>query len=119
MDDMTKKADNTFIERKVKISDIDELIDIERANLKKINSLYDSAYSLNKSINTCVSLLYTSIKGRGVQNILDNISNESKNDFRKMTATLDQEEQEIKKRLDNLYDKRESLLSEEKKNKDE
>ena len=50
MDDMTKKADNTFIERKVKISDIDEKIDIERANLKKIDSLYDSAYSLNKSI---------------------------------------------------------------------
>lgn len=119
MDSVSKKADNTFVNRKEKINDIDERIDNERVNLKRINSLYDNAYSLNKSINTCVSLLYSSIKGKGIQNVLDDISNESKTNFRKMTAMLDQEEQEIKKRLDSLYEKKESLIKEEKKKKDE
>ena len=58
-----KIADNRIEKSKKKIAQIDESIDIEKNKLKKIDNIQEEFVSLNKSINRCIELLSSSIKG--------------------------------------------------------
>ena len=98
-----KIADNRIEKSKKKIAQIDESIDIEKNKLKKIDNIQEEFVSLNKSINRCIELLSPSIKGTKTNHMLDEMFNNNNNLLKNVSSVLDEEKEETKKNISELY----------------
>ena len=105
-----KKADNTFLSKKDKINKIDEMLDIEKKKIKKIESLYDDFRVLNSNMDKCIDLLSKSINGPNVGVTLNNIRYSNKELFNKSNEKIDNELKIIKKKVNSLYKEKESII---------
>ena len=105
-----KKADNVVLDKKQDIQGVEEKICFEKENLDIIDELSDNYYSLNKSINKCVALLFTSIRGKKTQNILANINDENNKNFAIAMEKIDSEKEKVRERIKDLYNQKEEML---------
>lgn len=111
-----KRADNVILNKKIDIQGVEDQICFEKENLNIIDDSADNYYLLNKSINKCVALLFTSIRGKQTQNILADIGEENNKTFVDAMNRMDDEKQMIRGRIKDLYDKKEEILKD---NRDE
>ena len=111
-----KRADNVILNKKLDIQGVEDQICFEKENLNIIDDSADNYYLLNKSINKCVALLFTSIRGKQTQNILADIGEENNKTFVDAMNRIDDEKQMIRGRIKDLYDKKEEILKD---NRDE
>lgn len=111
-----KRADNVILNKKIDIQGVEDQICFEKENLNIIDDSADNYYLLNKSINKCVALLFTSIRGKQTQNILADIGEENNKTFVDAMNRIDDEKQMIRGRIKDLYDKKEEILKD---NRDE
>lgn len=111
-----KRADNVILNKKIDIQGVEDQICFEKENLNIIDDSADNYYLLNKSINKCVALLFTSIRGKQTQNILADIGEENNKTFVDAMNRIDDDKQMIRGRIKDLYDKKEEILKD---NRDE
>ena len=104
-----KAADNYMSEEKKEIKKIDNEIYNEKNKKNKIDNLEETFVSLNKNINKCIDLLYTSMKGGNVDKKLDSIREESEINYRRSVEDLDVERQRIDDKISQLSDERDEL----------
>ena len=68
-----KKADNKeLVKKEIKV--IDDDITISKETLKHLNNIEENFIALNYSLTKCIELLKSSMGGKQVNNILENVS---------------------------------------------
>lgn len=113
-----KKLDNEILNTKNQINRIDNLIDDEKIRIKKLDSMQEDIVSLSKSINRCIDLLSQSIKGPQSESKYNDMRNSNKKSYINIATFLDDEAELSRKKINKLYDEKETLLKESK-NKEE
>lgn len=109
-----KKLDNEILSTKSQIDRIDNQIDDEKMRLKKIDSIQEDIVSLSKSMNHCIDLLSQSIKGPHAENKYNDMRNANKKSYINIATFLDDEEELSRKKMNKLFDEKETLLKESK-----
>ena len=113
-----KKLDNEMLEPKKEIERIDNLIDDEKLRIKKIDSMQEDIVSISKSMNQCIDLLSQSIKGPQTESKYNDMRNFNKKAYINISNFFDNETELSRKKINKLYDEKESILKE-KKSKEE
>lgn len=65
---------------------------------------------LNKQINRCIGILSTSMQGAEVNNILDDIYEENRSNYKKASESFEQEVEKSRKTISNLHSEKEELV---------
>lgn len=107
-----KKADNIILSKKEKIDKIDDILEQEKKNTRKLENLQESFHALNGDILKCLELISKSIKGSNVENTLDDIRYSNNEILNKSYQNIDSELKQIKKRVNKLYSEKEELIKE-------
>ena len=113
-----KKLDNEILNTKSQIDKIDNLIDNEKSRIKKLDSMQEDIMSISKSINQCIELLSQSIKGPNTESKYNDMRNSNKKAYINIATFLDNEVELSRKKINKLYDEKETLLKKSK-NKEE
>lgn len=110
-----KKADNTTINLKQKINELNNMIEEEKKKIKKLDSMQEEITSLNKNMNKCIELLSKSIESPTKDNMLSDMYNSNKSLYRNLTSSLDEEAEVSKKIINKLSQEKDNLIKENKK----
>jgi len=86
--------------------------------IKKIDSMQEDIISLSKSMNQCIDLLSQSIKGPHTESKYNDMRNSNKKTYINITTFLDDEAELSRKKINKLFDEKETILKENK-NKEE
>ena len=114
----TKKLDNEVLDNKETLKKIDNLIENEKTKIKKLDVMHKDMIELSKSINRCVDLLSQSIKSQHSEIKYNDMRNINKKIYLNMASFLDDEEEQTRKKINKLYDEKDTILKENK-NKEE
>ena len=111
MDD--KIADNKIIyQKKREIINIEDRIDEKKATLKELDDVQEKYVSINKSISKCIDSIRKSIKGKNINNILDSIENDNKNNINIATDSTEEKKENIIKEIKNLNIQKDNIEKE-------
>lgn len=99
-----KKADNKIIKKSSKKNVEDRLFD-EKKIIKKLDSIEEEIYSLKKNVDTCISLLDSSIKGGNIHQSLEEISNDNNKFLSNVQKAIEDERESANKRIKELKEK--------------
>lgn len=105
-----KKADNTILFKKKKINEIDDMLDLEKKNTKKLENLRENFCNLHKDMDKCIDLLSKSIKGKNVEIALSDMRASSEKLYNKTNENINIELKKIKKRVNKLYSQKEEII---------
>lgn len=110
------QIDNRIETNKKKINKIDNELEFEKARLKKIDNIQEELHALNKSISKCIFLLSKSIKGPNTNVIFEDMNNSNHAFIENANASLEEEIAAAKKNIHNLYEAKEEIIQENRKN---
>ncbi len=99
----TKRIDNNIKESKQKINEIDNMLNIEKKKIKTLEEMKETVYELNKNLNTCISLLSKSIKGKTTDIIFNDMENANRRIYMKNNNLLEEETLDTMKKINKLY----------------
>lgn len=115
MEEMDNRvADNRIYATKVRINNIDSKIDSNKEKMKTLNTLEEGFASLSKSVEKCVELLGASMKGNRIERKLADISDSNKMYLRNVMSNIDDQKEDAKKELKELYNARDVAEKEQK-----
>ena len=112
----TRKADNTIINHKKELDKVDEQIDIQRNKMQELNDMQESVNEIVDNINQCIELLSKSIKGPTTENMFNDMYNTNKNFGSNVSTNIENNQLEVRKRLNELYKEKDNILEENKNN---
>lgn len=119
-----KRIDNTIINTnqedtnkniKQRINEIDDMIDIERNKIKKIDMMQQDIATLNQHLNKCIDLLSKSVKGPTTQNVFNDMYETSRSIYVNLSSTLDEVSVSSIKTINRFSKQKEELIEERKK----
>ena len=99
----TKRIDNNIKESKQKINEIDNMLNIEKKKIKTLEEMKETVYELNKNLNTCISLLSKSIKGKTADIIFNDMENANRRIYMKNNNLLEEGTNELTNGTNELY----------------
>lgn len=103
------EADNKIFITRNEIEHINDQIDLSKSKLKSLDDMEEGFTSLSKNISKCVELLGQSMKGNNVEQKLGAISDNNRIYYLRAMGSIDDERQEAKKKLKDLYDKKDEM----------
>lgn len=106
-----KKADN-IINKKTKIKELDNKIDVEKSKTKQLDEIEEIVVSLNKNINRCLELLGSSIKGNNVEKKFSAIETENNVNFKKNINNIELQRKAVENNINKLKSEREKIIKE-------
>ncbi len=109
-----KVADNRIYANKERLNNIDSRIDSNREKMNTLNTLEEGFVSLSKSVEKCVELLGASMKGNRIERKLADISDSNKIYLRNVVTNIDEQKEDAKKELKELYNVRDEVEKEQK-----
>lgn len=112
-----KKIDNEIINTKAKINEIDDLIDNEKLKIKEIDDMQENVREINRGLNRCIDLLAKSIKGPNTSAMFQDMYDKNKSFYINMSSSLDEESLETRININKLYQQKDDIIKEEKKNR--
>ena len=103
------QADNKILITRSEIENINDQIDMSKSKLKSLDDMEEGFTSLSKNIAKCVELLSQSMKGNNVEQKLGAISDNNRIYYLRAMGSIDDERQEAKKKLKELYDQKDEM----------
>ena len=103
------QADNKIFITRSEIENINDQIDMSKSKLKSLDDMEEGFTSLSKNIAKCVELLGQSMKGNNVEQKLGAISDNNRIYYLRAMGSIDDERQEAKKKLKDLYDQKDEM----------
>lgn len=113
METNNKLADNRDLivdnrsEYRKRLEDYNTKIDIEKSKIRNLDDIEDIVVSLNKNVNTCVSLLRESMKGKNITNKLNSIEESNAVNLSRTIGNIDVKKEELESRIVSLNDEKE------------
>ncbi len=107
-----KVADNIISERKQQIYQIEDRIDSEKNKLNKISDIEDNFIALNKSLNRCIELVSSSVKSKKNTYMYEDMRISNNTLLNRVSNTLDEERDAVKKNIKNLYSEKSKIEDE-------
>ena len=107
-----KVADNIISERKQQIYQIEDRIDSEKNKLNKISDIEDNFIALNKSLNRCIELVSSSVKSKKNTYMDEDMRISNNTLLNRVSNTLDEERDAVKKNIKNLYSEKSKIEDE-------
>ena len=98
-----------------KLKNIENEIYDNKERKKKITELTEEFVNIDRKMNQCIKKFMTSIKGKEINSILNDMQNDSKNNLLKISGILDEEERIIKRNINDLYSAKTKLEKDKKK----
>ena len=102
-------ADNRIYATKAEIINIDNKIDNNKEKMRTLGTLEEGFVSLSKSVEKCVELLGASMKGNRIERKLADISDSNKMYLRNVMTNIDEQREDTKKELKELYNARDDF----------
>ena len=113
METVDKVADNRNLiddsrgEYRKKLDDYNTKIDVEKSKIRNLDDIADLVVSLNKSVNTCVSLLRESMKGKNITNKLNSIEESNIINLNRTLESLDIKKEKIQNNIASINKEKE------------
>lgn len=102
-------ADNRIYATKAEIINIDNKIDSNKEKMRTLGTLEEGFVSLSKSVEKCVELLGASMKGNRIERKLADISDSNKMYLRNVMTNIDEQREDTKRELKDLYNARDDF----------
>lgn len=116
---VSTKKNETTLNMKQRINEIDNMIDEERKKIKKIDVMQQDITTLNKNLNKCIDLLSKSVKGPTTHNMFNEMYETSRSLYVNLTSTLDEVAVSSIKSINKFSKQKDELIEENKKNRGE
>lgn len=112
-----KRIDNEIINTNKILNEIDEKIDIEKNRIRQIDDMQDNVREINRGFDRVIDILSCSIKGPNTDMMFDDMRDTSRSFYIEASSSLDEEALEIRNNVNKLYQQKDDIIKEDKKNR--
>lgn len=112
-----KRIDNEIINTNKILNEIDEKIDIEKNRIRQIDDMQDNVREINRGFDRVIDILSCSIKGPNTDMMFDEMRDTSRSFYIEASSSLDEEALEIRNNVNKLYQQKDDIIKEDKKNR--